>query len=89
MRAAIRIELNEPAEELVGRFRNLGEDVYRGLRDRCSVDIGEIDRATRSFVVRDIRRQDIGSTVALIEREVRRHGFEGAVNVVRVDRDES
>jgi hypothetical protein len=89
MRAAIRIELNEPGEELVDRFRNFGEDVYRGLRDRCSVDIDEIDRATRSFVVRDIGRQEIGSAVALIEREIRRHGFEGAVSLVRVDRGES
>lgn len=86
MRAAIRIQLNEPAEELVHRFQNFGEDVYRALRDRCSISIDEIDRATHMFEVHDIPRRDVGLVVDTIRREVRRHHFEGSTTLVRLDR---
>src|SRR6266480_3627351 len=57
MSAAIKIEISgPPTSEVIHRFRNFGEDIYRLLRDTCSVDIDEIDAATSSFVVRDIRR---------------------------------
>src|SRR5258705_1300095 len=35
-----------PTEVAVHRFRNFGEDVYRALRDRYSVNLGEIDAST-------------------------------------------
>ncbi|HLL47318.1 MAG TPA: hypothetical protein VK399_11455 [Longimicrobiaceae bacterium] len=86
MHAAIRIQLNEPDAELVHRFQNFGEDVYRALRDRCSVDIDEIDRATQSFTVRDIPRRNVGLVVDTIRREIRRHHFEGSTTLIRLDR---
>ena len=61
MSEAIRIEISdEPTSDIVHRFRNFGEDVYRSLRDTCSVCIEEIDASTTSFIVRDIRRRDLG-----------------------------
>ncbi|HEX8362019.1 MAG TPA: hypothetical protein VF613_18015 [Longimicrobium sp.] len=89
MRATIAIELTEPDPELVHRFQNLGEDVYRALREMCSVDIDEIDRATSRFSVREIRPRDIGRASQALERLVRRHDFEGSVRLVRLDRQES
>lgn len=86
MRAAIRIQLNQPGVELAHRFQNFGEDVYRALRDRCSIDIDEIDRATHMFEVRDIPRRDIGLVLDTIRREIRRHHFEGSTTLVRLDR---
>lgn len=86
MRAAIRIELNDPDPDLVHWFRNFGEDVYRAQWDRCSISIAEIDHATHTFDVRDIARRDIGLVVDTIQREIRRHGFEGSVTMVRLDR---
>jgi hypothetical protein len=86
MHAAIRIELNEPDPDLVHRFQNFGEDVYRALRDRCSISIDEIDNATHMFEVREIPRRDTGLVVDTIRREVRRHHFEGSMTLVRLDR---
>ena len=79
MSAAIKIEIaNSPTSDVVHRFRNFGEDIYRHLRDKCSVSIEEIDRATTSFVVRDIHRRDLGTVTKTIKSELKRHHFEGA-----------
>ena len=52
---SIRITVSDPpTPDIIHRFRILGEDVYHDLRDECSVSIDEIDKATTSFVVRDI-----------------------------------
>ena len=85
MSAAIKIEISDPpTSEVVHRFRNFGEDIYRLLRDTCSVDIDEIDAATSSFVVRDIRRRDLGVVTQTIKRELKRHHFEGSGTLVRL-----
>ena len=86
MRVAIRIELNELDMALVHRFQNFGEDVYRALRDRCSISIDEIDRAAHAFHVREIPRRGIGLVVDTIRREIRRHRFEGSMTLARLDR---
>jgi hypothetical protein len=78
MSAAIKIEISDPpTAEVIHRFRNFGEDIYRLLRDTCSVNIEEIDTATTSFVVRDIQRRDLGGVTQTIKRELRRHHFDG------------
>jgi len=41
-----------PTSEVIHRFYNFGEDVFRLLRDSCSLRILEIDTTTNSFVVR-------------------------------------
>jgi hypothetical protein len=85
MTAAIRIQISDdPTPDIVHRFRNFGEDVYRALAERCSVSIEEIDAATTSFVVRDIRRQDLGVVTQLIKKQLRQHNFEASGQVVRL-----
>lgn len=85
MRAAIRITLNEPKREMVHQFQNFGEDVYRAMRDVASFDWDEIDRATSTFVAREIRRQDIGTATDALKRVIRRYRWEDVVSFARVD----
>jgi hypothetical protein len=83
--AAIKIEISdEPTGDVVHRFRNFGEDIYRELRDTCSVSIDEIDRSTTSFVVRDIHKRHLGVVTQTIKRELRRHHFEQTATLTRV-----
>jgi len=35
--------------EIIHRFRNFGEVVWRELKDECTVDIEEIDRSKNRF----------------------------------------
>jgi hypothetical protein len=95
---AIKLELlrgpsfDGPDYDFVGernRFRNMGEDVYRQLRDFCSVDLGEIDAAIDHFIVREIRRKDIGRVTTLLKRILRQSQMLDDVHLVRVDRDTS
>jgi phosphate uptake regulator len=72
MRAAIQIQItDEPTSDISHRFRNFGEDVYRSLRDTCSVCIEEIDASTKSFTIRDIHRRDPGEVTQTIKRELK------------------
>jgi len=85
MSAAIKVEISdEPTGDVVHRFRNFGEDIYRVLRDTCSVSIDEIDRSTTSFIVRDIKRRDVGIVTQTIKRELRRHHFDQSATLSRV-----
>ena len=60
MGVAIKIMISDlPTSEVIHRFRNFGEDIFRLLRDVCSVTIEEIGRGSDSFVVRDIHRHDL------------------------------
>ena len=90
MRAAIKIELSrpDPQFEMLHEFRNFGEDVYRALKEFCPISLlQEVDRATSSFVVRDIRRRDIGTVTDAIERVIRHYRWEEVVRLERVDRE--
>lgn len=69
------------------RFMNMGEDVYRKLRDICLVDLAEIDRAVDHFTVREIRRRDTGTVITLLMRILRHHRMLDEVRLVRMDRD--
>lgn len=85
MALAIKIEVNTPANaDVAHRFRNLGESVYLALRDICSVSIEEIDRATTSFVVREIKPRDIPAVTQAIKIELRKHHFDESVTVTRL-----
>jgi hypothetical protein len=85
MSVAIKIMIADlPTSGVIHRFRNCGEDIFRLLRDVCSVNIEEIDRATDSFVVRDIHRRDLGLVTLTIKRELKRHHFDGSASLVRM-----
>lgn len=84
MSSAIQIQISdEPTSDVVHRFRNFGEDVYRALRDTCTVSIEEIDASSTSFVVRDIHRRYLGGmavvTLLAVYAYNRRHRSEPAV----------
>lgn len=85
MSTAIKIEIaDEPTDDVVHRFRNFGEAVWTALRETCSVSLDEIDHATTSFVVRDIRKADIGMVTQTMKRELRRHHFENTATLTRL-----
>jgi hypothetical protein len=85
MSAAIRLEISElPSAETVHRFRNLGEEIYRQLWDKCRVDLTAIDEATTSFTVRDIRTRDLGAVTQLIKKQLKHHHFEKSAKMVRL-----
>jgi hypothetical protein len=70
-------EISEgPSDDIIHRFQNVGEDVYRALRGTCSVSIEEIDRSMTSFVIRDVHRRDVGKVTQTIKRELRKNHFE-------------
>ena len=85
MSTAIKIEISdELSSDVVHRFRNFGEDIYRSLRDRCSVSIDEIDAARTSITIRDIQRRDTGVVTRSIKRELKRHHFADTSTLVRL-----
>ena len=87
MGATLRIETTEQATStVVHRFRNFGEDVYRELRDSCTVSIEEIDRSTTVFTVRDVHTRRVKTVTRAILELARRHGFSATAVVTRVSR---
>ena len=66
------------------RFRNFGEDIYRALRERCSVNIDEIDVATTSFMVRDIHKRELGRITKIIREELQRHNFAASATLTNL-----
>ncbi|MDX2253490.1 MAG: hypothetical protein NW202_14475 [Nitrospira sp.] len=85
MSIAIKIVISGPETfESIHRFRNCGEDIFRSLRDICSVSIEEIDAATDSFVIRDIAKPDLGLVTQTIKRELKKHNFDDSVSLVRL-----
>ena len=85
MSAVIKIDISdEPASDIVHRFRNFAEDVSRSLRDTCRVSIEEIGTSTTSFTVRDIHRRDLGDVTQTIKRELKRHHFDQSATLTRL-----
>lgn len=80
--------LDDRETQLHHRFLNFGEAVYLALRDTCDVSLAEIDTAYDHFVVRKIRRRDIGTVTTAIKRILRHHKLMDDVALVRVDDDD-
>jgi hypothetical protein len=72
----------DPTGTIVHRFRNFGEDIFRVLRDICSVDLDEIDRCTSTFCIRDVADTDLPRVMEVIEHELRHHNFLETANLV-------
>ena len=75
---------DEPTPDIVHRFRNFGEDVYRALRDSCDIDLDEIDASTHRFLVRGIKARQVGRVIMLINSELRAHNFGDTGSVTRL-----
>ena len=79
----IKIEIsNKPTPDIVNRFRNFGEGIYHSLREKCSVDIGEIDRSTTTFSVREIHSRDLNRIKKVIEKELEKHNFSDTAKLI-------
>lgn len=67
--------VDDPAEQsdLVHRFRNFGEDVFRYTRDgdkgTGEVDLDEVDAAIERFSVRRVARAKVRSLSAWLQQE--------------------
>jgi hypothetical protein len=79
----LRIEISdEPSQDIVHRFRNFGEDIYRAFRERYSVSLEEIDASTTHFHIREIRRRHLRSVTREILRMAAEHNFVVSASVV-------
>jgi hypothetical protein len=79
---AIRIAISDPPTgDIIHRFRNFGEDLYRELREECTVSLDEIDSSTTAFVVRDIHKRDLRRITKMITELLREHHFEATATV--------
>jgi hypothetical protein len=64
----LKVQLTEPAPNLVHEFRNFGEDVYHALRDECEVSIGEIDASTSELRLRGIHKRELRTIAAKVQK---------------------
>ncbi len=85
MAKAVLVHISdEPTPDIVHRFRNFGEDVFRALQDSCDIDLDEIDASTDRFHVRGIKARQVGQVVMLIKSELRAHNFGETGSVTRL-----
>ncbi len=80
----LKVELTMPPAEFLHQFRDFGEDVYRDLRDECSVSIEEIDAATTVFFVRDLRAKFVRTAAARVRKIALKHQMAGMIDVTEV-----
>ena len=82
----IKIEISDsPTPDIVHRFRNFGENVYRTLKDECSMNIEEIDSATTTFSVRGIHSRDLNRIKIIIEKELEKHNFSQSAKLICIN----
>jgi hypothetical protein len=66
----LKIKHNVPNPLLVGdlvsRFKDFGEDVWRALHDECDVSIKEIDHAVAEFHIRGIHKREARKATAKV-----------------------
>jgi hypothetical protein len=68
MAKILKVRLAAPNPDLVHRFRNFGEDVYRDLRNECEVSLQEIDASTTEFHLREIPKREVRSIAAKVRK---------------------
>jgi hypothetical protein len=73
MGRALKVQLTNASSDLIHSFRNLGEDVYRALRDEYDVSLEEIDVSVQEFCVRKISKREIRTVAARVRRIAERH----------------
>jgi hypothetical protein len=68
----LKIKHNVPnplsVADLVPRFKDFGEDVWRALHDECEVSIDEIDHAIAEFHIRRIHKREIRNVTAKVRK---------------------
>jgi hypothetical protein len=84
MTTRLRVRLAQPSTpELVGRLRNLGENLHRSLGDKGHVDMDEVDAATEFFWVEVPAKRDLGDVTLLLKKHLERSGRDGAFTMER------
>ncbi len=73
-----------PVDEFLHQFRNFGEDVYRDLKEECAVSIEEIDAATSTFYIRELKTKFVRSAAARVRQIAAKHQMAGMINVAEV-----
>ena len=80
----LQIKLTRSPVECLHRFRNFGEDVFREMREECSLSINEIDQANGVFYVRDLRARFLRTAAAKIRRIALKHRLADRIDVTEV-----
>jgi hypothetical protein len=82
MTSAVTVVIADPVTpDLLHRFRNFGEDVWRDLRFSCDVSLDDVDTATTELTIRRIRKRELRNVINYLERQFRVHGFEKIVSI--------
>jgi CheY-like chemotaxis protein len=82
--ATARILAQDPnARILVLTTFDTDEDVYRALCATCPMSIDPIDCATTSFMIRGIRRRDLGTVTQTLKRLLKRYHFDQTATLTR------
>lgn len=71
-----------PTGAWLHRFRNFGEDVYVRLRDRWTVNIEEIDAATDTVYIRDVRVDEVAEVEGILAGVLQKHHLGDSVFVL-------
>ena len=71
-------QLQTPDADLVHRFRNFGEELYRefSTSGHAEMSLDEIDAATREVHVHVKAKRHLGAVTAFIKKTLQRHGLD-------------
>ncbi len=91
MARTLKVELVVPnalsVQDLVPKFQNFGEDVYRALRDECDISLKEIDHFVGAFHLRSIRKRDVRTITAKVRNILEKHHWLTDVKICEVPDD--
>ncbi|MBM4255085.1 MAG: hypothetical protein FJ147_04220 [Deltaproteobacteria bacterium] len=75
---------DDQRDSFLHRFHNFGEEVYHELHDLCSISIDEIDHATNHFMIRKIKRKDLGRITQTVQHLLEKHYFIARATIKKV-----
>lgn len=82
--ASLKIIVHDkPSTDIIHRFQNFGEDVWRRLKDEADISLEEIDASTTFFFIHGVKSKKINRTIKIIYDLLSKHGFENTGEVIR------
>ncbi len=74
-----------PGSDMIHRFRNFGEDLYRefSMSGHAKISIDEIDSATDRIQLFVTAKRHIGGVSAFIKKTLEQHNLDALVTVTR------
>jgi len=85
MSKTIKLALTAPTDGLIHQFRNFGEDIWRDLKEECSVSLEEIDASTSFFFLPDLKKNSVRSVAAKARRIAAKHQMGSLIDVTEVE----